>query len=248
MQVSVIIPALNEEATVAAVVRACLADAADVVVIDADSTDSTAQQARSAGARVLNWREVLPDIAPRPGKGESLWRGVAAATGDVVCFIDADIESAEPGMVRALCAPLEDPTVHLVKARYERTLDGAASGGGRVTELTAKPLLREFFPDLRGVAQPLGGEYALRTSVARQLPFVEGYGVEAGLLIDVAQRWGSGAIAQVDLPPRRHRNRPLEQLAPMAQVVAHTILHRAGVVQGCAQRPPVDDVMGKTSR
>lgn len=237
--VSVVIPALNEERTVAHVVRACLADEPqEVIVIDADSSDETAAEAQAAGAQVLNWREILPE-EPRPGKGESLWRGVAAAEGDIVVFIDADLESAAPGMVTALSEPFVDPHVQLVKARYARSLNGKPTGGGRVTELTAKPLLRQFFPELAHIDQPLGGEYALRRAAAMELPFVEGYGVEAGLLIDVAKRYGPYALAEVDLGTRTHRNRPLEELAPMADVVARTILSRAGVVGPVAQRPPL---------
>lgn len=228
MRVSVIIPALNEEGTVAAVVRAALADdPAEVLVIDADSTDATAAEAAAAGAQVLNWREILP-LAPWPGKGESLWRGVAAADGEVVVFLDADLTHPESGMVRALAAPFTDPGIHLVKADYRRSYLGQPSGGGRVTELTAKPLLRLLFPELGDIRQPLAGEYALRRATALELPFVHGYGVESGLLIDIAQRHGTTAIAQVDLGLRHHRNRPLAELGPMADVVAATILARAG--------------------
>lgn len=237
--VSVVIPALNEERTVAHVVSACLADEPlEVIVIDADSTDETAARAAAAGARVCNWREVLEE-EPRPGKGESLWRGVAAARGEVVVFIDADVESAAPGMVTALSEPFVDPHVQMVKARYARSLNGQPTGGGRVTELSAKPLLRVFFPELGHIDQPLGGEYAIRREAALGLPFVAGYGVEAGLLIDVFERFGSYAIVEVDLGTRAHRNRPLEELSPMADVVARTILSRAGVVGPVAQRPPL---------
>ena len=239
MKVSVIIPALDEERTVAHVVRACLADEPhEVLVIDADSYDETAAEAQAAGARVLNWREILPE-EPRPGKGESLWRGVAAAQGDIVVFIDADLESAAPGMVSALAEPFVDPHVQMVKARYQRSFHGSPTGGGRVTELTAKPLLRQFFPELAHIDQPLGGEYALRRAAAVELPFVDGYGVEAGLLVDVAKRYGPHAVAEVDLGTRAHRNRPLEELAPMADVVARTILSRAGVIGAVPQRPPL---------
>lgn len=239
MKISVVIPALDEERTVAHVVRACLADEPhEVLVIDADSSDETSAEAQAAGARVLNWREVLPE-EPRPGKGESLWRGVAAAEGDIVVFIDADLESAAPGMVSALAEPFIDPHVQMVKARYQRSFHGSPTGGGRVTELTAKPLLRQFFPELAHIDQPLGGEYALRRAAAMELPFVEGYGVEAGLLVDVAKRYGPYALAEVDLGTRAHRNRPLEELAPMADVVARTILSRAGVIGAVPQRPPL---------
>lgn len=219
-----VIPALNEEATVAGVVEKCLASSADeVLVIDPDSTDSTATLAAEAGARVVPWREVDPR-EPWAGKGEALWRGVKAAAGDVVVFVDADVTSLEPWWVDALAEPLRDDSVHLVKASYER-----ARAGGRVTELTAKPLLRALFPQLAHIRQPLAGEYAIRRSTALRLPFVAGYGVEAGLLIDVASAHEPASIAEVELSPREHRNRPLTQLGPMADVVSRTILARAGV-------------------
>ena len=224
MSVSVVIPALNEEETVGGVVEKCLASSADeVLVIDPDSTDATAARAAAAGARVVPWREVDPR-EPWAGKGEALWRGVKAAAGDVVVFVDADVTSLEPWWVDALAEPLRDDSIHLVKASYER-----ARAGGRVTELTAKPLLRALFPQLAHIRQPLAGEYAIRRSTALRLPFVAGYGVEAGLLIDVASAHAPASIAEVELSPREHRNRPLTQLGPMADVVSRTILARAGV-------------------
>lgn len=242
MKISVVIPALNEETTVAGVVAAALADApAEVLVIDADSGDDTAAVARDAGATVLSWREILPGIEPQPGKGESLWRGVAAATGDVVVFIDADLTHPRAGMVAALAAPFQDPAVQLVKADYLRSLNGRPSGGGRVTELTARPLLRLLFPQLAHIRQPLAGEYAIRRDTALELPFVAGYGVEAGLLIDIAAQSGPAAVSQVDLGVRHHRNRPLHELSPMAEVVAATILSRAGGA-AVAQRPALSSI------
>ena len=224
MRVSVVVPALNEQDTVGGVVEKCLASSADeVLVIDPESTDATAKLAAEAGARVVPWREVDPR-EPWAGKGEALWRGVKAAAGDVVVFVDADVTSLEPWWVDALAEPLRDDTVHLVKASYER-----ARAGGRVTELTAKPLLRALFPQLAHIRQPLAGEYAIRRSTALRLPFVAGYGVEAGLLIDVASAHTPASIAEVELSPREHRNRPLTQLGPMADVVSRTILARAGV-------------------
>lgn len=243
MSISVVIPALNEAATVAGVVSAALADAPlEVLVIDSDSSDDTAALATAAGARVLNWREVLPGIAPVPGKGESLWRGVAAARGEIVVFLDADLASPRPGMVQALAAPFADPGIHLVKADYRRTLNGRSSGGGRVTELSAKPLLRLYYPELSHIHQPLAGEYAIRRSTAEELPFVSGYGVESGLLLDTVARFGPAAVTQVDLGVRVHRNRPLPELAPMADIVAATILSRAmpGKIT-VAQRPALQE-------
>lgn len=229
IRVSVVIPALNEEATVAGVVKAALASTAEeVIVIDSDSTDGTAAAAHRAGAEVVNWREVAPEIPPREGKGEALWRGVKAARGDVVVFLDADVTNPGAGWVDALAAPFADDSVHLVKARYARLIDGEAAGG-RVTELTAKPLLAALFPHLSHIEQPLAGEYAIRRDTALRLPFDAGYGVEAGLLLDVDKHYGVDAVRQVDLGERAHRNRPLDELAPMARTVAQTILARAGV-------------------
>ncbi|SDS21932.1 glucosyl-3-phosphoglycerate synthase [Corynebacterium timonense] len=238
MRVSVVIPALNEESTVAGVVETCLASCAEeVLVVDSDSTDATAPAARAAGARVLNWREIAPEIAPRPGKGEALWRGVLAARGDVVVFVDADVTSLRPEWVDKLAAPIAHGA-HLVKASYSRGFEGRTSGGGRVTELTAKPLIRQLFPELSHIDQPLAGEYAIRRESALTLPFVAGYGVESGLLVDVATRFGPDAVTQVGLGVRMHRNRTLEELAPMADVVTRTLLARAGWAGAVEQRPP----------
>lgn len=250
--VSVVIPALNEENTVASVVSAIQDEApGEIIVIDADSTDDTARRARNAGARVVNWQDAAPGrgVVPLPGKGESLWRGVAEARHDFVVFVDADLVDPPAGLVRSLAQPLaNDAGLQLVKPIYRRGFHGASDGGGRVTELTAKPLLRLFFPELAHIAQPLGGEYAIRRSAALQLPFVGGFGVEAGLLIDTAEKFGVPAVAQVELGTRHHRNKRLAELAPMADIVAATISQRAGLMpdsvrKDCAfvERAPLHD-------
>lgn len=241
MRVTVVLPALNEEATVGSVVRAIKAQRPDeIIVVDADSHDRTAAEAANAGAVVKNWRDILPEVPVRPGKGESLWRSVAAVNGDVIVFADADLRYVQPDLLSQLTAPFANDQVHLVKADYQRTLDGAPSGGGRVTELTAKPLLRMLFPEVAHINQPLAGEYAIRRDTARELPFVGGFGVEAGLLIDVVKQYGPGAVAQAPLGPRVHRNKPLSELTSMADVVAATILSRAEIGE-VEQRSPIND-------
>ncbi len=234
--ISVCLPAYNEEGTVGNIVggiRRALVEqhplVDEIVVMDDGSEDNTASFAREEGATVHRVDEVLPEVALGSGKGNALWRSLAVTTGDLIAWIDADIYNFRPHFVTRLLQPLlEQPATHLVKAFYRRPLHGAPTGGGRVTELMARPLLATLFPHLAGIVQPLGGEYAGRRSLLESVPFVEGWGVEIGLLIDVAAAVGVDAIAQCDLGTREHRNRPLEQLSPQAMAVLVTGLRRAG--------------------
>ena len=239
-RVSVVLPARDEEATVGRLVGSLvqrwvhavpLVD--EVVVMDSDSTDRTASVARAAGADVVRTRDVLPAHGTRPGKGEALWKSLAATTGDLVVFHDADLLGDVSHYVPALLGPLlADPAVGYVKGCYTRPLsaDGVTSpaGGGRVTELTARPLLNALWPELAGFVQPLGGEYAGRRSALEQVPFVSAYGVEIGLLIDLLGRFGLPALAQVDLGVRRHTSQTQDALSRMAGQVLSSILSRAG--------------------
>lgn len=238
-RVSVIIPARDEEATVGDIVAAIRRDLMsgpqplvdELLVVDSDSTDATAQRAREAGARVVATPEVLPSIPTVPGKGEAMWRGLAATQGDVVVFVDADLRSFTSDYVVALLGPiLSDSSVHLVKACYDRPLiaDGGrrVMGGGRVTELVARPLLNLHWPELAGVAQPLAGEYAMRRDLIESLPIPCGYGVEFALLVDTAQRAGLDAVAQVDLGERRHRHQDDQSLGIMAAEIWQVALDR----------------------
>jgi len=160
-----------------------------------------------------------------------LWKSLAACTGDIVCFLDADLRNFRGDYVEVLCAPLlRDPDTMFVKAFYTRSFEGAPTGGGRVTELVARPLLSLLFPKIADVVQPLGGEYAGRRSALEVLPFVEGWGVELALLIDVVERFGRDAVAQVDLGVREHRNRPLDELAAQSLAILATGLARAGLM------------------
>ncbi|HEY0636914.1 MAG TPA: glucosyl-3-phosphoglycerate synthase [Pseudonocardiaceae bacterium] len=237
--VSVVLPALDEERTVGAVVAgiapllgAGLVD--ELVVLDSGCTDRTAERAAAAGARVVRRGDVLPGVPVRPGKGEALWRSLAATTGDLVVFVDADLVDPGPGFVPALLGPaLTVPGTQLVKGCYRRPLDGGpADGGGRVTEIMARPLLAALRPELAGVVQPLGGEYAVSREFAESVPFAAGYGVEVGLLLDAHARYGLDALAQVNLGERRHRNRSLAELGVMAHQVAATVLDRCAVFTG----------------
>ncbi|HEX5115804.1 MAG TPA: glucosyl-3-phosphoglycerate synthase [Pseudonocardiaceae bacterium] len=241
--VSVVLPALDEESTVGGVVRSVLPLVGPVVdecvVIDSGSTDGTVDAATAAGARVVHRDDVLPGVPPLPGKGEVLWRSVAATTGDVLVFLDSDLVDPDPGFVAALLGPmLTVPDVHLVKGFYRRPLrlenDETGEGGGRVTELMARPLLSALRPELAGVVQPLGGEYALSRSFAESVPFAAGYGVEIGLLLDAHRRYGLAGLAQVNLGIRKHRNRSLAQLGVMARQILGTALNRCGVAAGPA--------------
>jgi glucosyl-3-phosphoglycerate synthase len=230
--VSVCLPARDEAATIADIVeKVCAHPLVDeVLVVDDHSRDATAAVAGAAGARVVQAAEVLTAYGSGPGKGQALWKAVAEARGDVIAFCDADVRDFSTGFVVGLLGPLlADPELAFVKAYYRRPSNGQPRGGGRVTELVARPLLHLLFPHLAGVVQPLAGEYAGRRDVLASLPFVEGYGVDIGLLIDVAQRYGVARMAQVDLGVRVHRNRPLSDLGPMATVVTMAALRRAAV-------------------
>lgn len=240
MKVSVILPALNEQATVGQIVETIRQAFVDVpgeplvdelVVLDSGSTDDTARVAAAAGAWVIHRDAVLPKIPTVAGKGEAMWRAVAATTGDLVVFIDADLRSFTPSYVFGLLGPLlTDQDVHLVKAVYERPLDHqgevSSTGGGRVTELVARPLLNLYWPSLAGVIQPLAGEYAARRALLEQLPFPCGYGVEFALLVDTADLIGVCGIAQVDLGVRLHRHHEDRNLGRMAAEILQTAWSR----------------------
>ncbi|BBX53545.1 MULTISPECIES: glucosyl-3-phosphoglycerate synthase [Mycolicibacterium] len=236
--VSVVLPALNEEETVAGVVETItpllggLVD--ELIVLDSGSTDDTEIRAVAAGARVVSREVALPEVETQPGKGEVLWRSLAATTGDIVAFVDSDLLDPDPMFVPKLLGPLlTTEGVHLVKGFYRRPLRVSgkedANGGGRVTELVARPLLAALRPELTCLYQPLGGEYAGTRELLTAVPFAPGYGVEIGLLIDAYDRLGLDALAQVNLGVRTHRNRPLTELASMSRQVIATLLSRCGI-------------------
>lgn len=231
--VSVVIPARDEERTVAGVVSAIAKLKADtglvdeLVVMDSDSTDATAAVAARAGATVYPAREVSPELGAYPGKGEALWKSLLVTKGDIVVFIDADLTRWGPHFVTGLLGPLlSDARVQLVKGFYERLFsrtdpsnspaEGVSADGGRVTELVARPLLSMWWPHLTRVVQPLAGEWAARRSLMESLPIPVGYGIELGVLLDTARTRGLDSIAQVDLGSRGHKHQSSHDLALMA--------------------------------
>lgn len=239
--VSVCIPCRDEAGTIGPLVSAIkrtLMDRVPVVdellVLDDRSTDDTADVAASAGATVVAIEQFHSVHGVGHGKGNVLWASLLASSGDFVVWIDGDITSFEPEWVIRLLAPmLDDDSVALVKAFAHRPT--SMGGGGRTTELVARPLISLYFPELAGLQQPLAGEYAGRRTILEQLPFVQGWGVEMALLIDVAARFGADAIAQINVGVREHRHRTLESLSVQAAEVMATVLNRVpggGLVPG----------------
>lgn len=253
--VAVVIPARDEEGTIGQVVRSILAEldalVDDVVVMDSLSTDATARVAADAGARVCSVADVRPDLGVRAGKGEALWKSQFVTSADVTAFIDADLTEWGPHFVRGVVGPLlADPQVQLCRGFYDRVLDAGGEvtlEGGRVTELVARPWLALFRPELSGVVQPLAGEWAIRGSMLRTLSIPFGYGVEIATLLDVHDRCGVRAIAQVDLGRRAHRHQNIHDLGGMAVEVLAAADRRRGVAAssrttGADGAPPAADV------
>ncbi len=242
--ISVCIPCRDEVATIGSIVRlirTALIDRVglvdELVVLDDRSTDDSATVAARAGARVVPIDEVHEVHGVGHGKGNALWASLLVSTGDIVVWCDADVTSFRADWVATLAAPLLlDESVNLVKASYERPTD--LGGGGRTTELVARPLLSLLAPELAGLAQPLAGEYAGRRTALEQIELVEGWGVEIAMLVDLAERFGASSIAQADLGVRYHRHRSLHALAVQAAEVTATILGRPTAGTAADEGPP----------
>jgi nucleotide-binding universal stress UspA family protein len=231
LTVSVALPALNEEKTIGLVIRRIRNALVDriplidqLVVIDSDSQDRTVEIASELGVPVFRHSSILPELGSHVGKGEALWKSLHVLDGDIVAWIDTDISNIQPRFVYGLIGPLlREPRIQYVKGFYQRPIRQGdkllSEGGGRVTELMARPLINLFFPELSGIIQPLSGEYAGRRSLLEAVPFYTGYSVEIGLLIDILDAVGLSAIGQVDLERRIHRNQPLGNLSQMSYVI-----------------------------
>jgi len=238
LTISLALPALNEEETVGTVIRTikkALMDRVplldEIVLIDSDSTDHTRQIAEKLGIPVHVHQKLLPELGARPGKGEALWKSLLVTKGDIIAWIDTDIVNIHPRFLYGILGPmLLNSEVQFVKGFYRRPLKVGdkvqAGGGGRVTELTARPLLNLFYPELSGIVQPLSGEYGGRREALEKVPFFSGYGVEIGLLIDIFERYGLNSIAQVDLLERVHHNQELEALGKMSFAIIQAVLRK----------------------
>jgi glucosyl-3-phosphoglycerate synthase len=218
-----------------------------VLVIDADSGDGTADIARARGAEVFSENELLPEFGPALGKGDAMWRSLSVARGDIVMFADADTtDFGEHFLYGTLGPVLAVPGVQFSKAAYRRPLtsekQSVPDGGGRVTELTAKPLLNLFYPELAGFVQPLAGEFAASRELLSNIPFPTGYGVEVGVLIDVFSAVGLPAMAQVDLGSRQNRHQPLWDLTRMSSTVLRALARRVPAMERRLLQPRTAEV------
>lgn len=249
-RVSVCIPARNEASTIGALVEivgadldACGGPVHEVVVLDHGSQDGTAEAARRAGATVIDADSIGSGWGPAQGKGDVLWRSLHVSSGDIVVWLDGDLTSFPADGVKRLVGPLlADPETVIVKGAFARSLHGQAGEGGRVTELAARPALRLLAPELAWMRQPLSGQCAVRREAVEHLVFEIDYGVEIGLLLDLAYEHGPGAIREVDLGPLDHRHQSLSALSQQSEQVLRALLSRKGHrhLEGRAVgRPPV---------
>ena len=202
-----------------------------VLVVDAASEDGSADRARSLGAEVHQESDLVTELGPVLGKGDAMWRALSVARGDIVVYMDSDTRGFEGHFVCGLLGPLlVEGEVEFVKGSFRRPFAGESAdspaGGGRVTELMARPLFSAFYPDLAAFAQPLAGEVAARRDLLERLPFACGYAIETSMLLHARDLVGTEAMAQVDLDERRNRHQSLEQLGPMSYAVLRVILER----------------------
>jgi glucosyl-3-phosphoglycerate synthase len=255
LTISLGLPALNEEATIGEIIdqvkRTLMVETPlldEIVLIDSRSTDRTREIAQERGIPVYIHQDILPQYGEFYGKGEALWKSLHVLNGDLVVWVDTDIKNFHPRFIYGVVGPLlRNPRLMYCKGFYQRPLQFgeavAATGGGRVTELTARPLLNLFYPELSGLLQPLSGEYAARREAVEWAPFFTGYGVEIGLLIDLLEHHGINALAQVDLHERIHRNQELVPLSKMAFAITQVVMQRLEQRQRVQLVEPINQTM-----
>lgn len=255
LTISLCIPTLNEEKTIGKEIiifkselmtRQPLLD--EIAVIDSGSKDKTLEVASSFGADTYLAADILPELEPKRGKGENLWKAVYQLKGNIIVYIDADIKNIHPRFVYGLLGPIiYHDEIKYVKAFYDRPLaftqEVRPSGGGRVTEILVRPLFSLFFPELAAIIQPLSGEYAVRREVLEEIPFPIGYGVETSHLIDVYQKYGLNAFAQTDLDQRVHRNQDTRALGKMSFGILQTFLSRMKSLGIMPEQPELHTIL-----
>lgn len=258
LTISLCLPTLNEEKTIGKEVILLKSELVDryplldeIAVIDSGSDDNTLEVAQNFGADVYLADDILPDLEPKKGKGENLWKAIYQLEGDIIVYVDADISNIHPRFVYGLVAPLiYRKEVQYVKAFYDRPLaisgEKRDSGGGRVTEILIRPLFSLFFPDLTGIIQPLSGEYAVRRKVLEQIHFPIGYGVETSHLIDVYTKFGLHAFAQTDLDQRVHENKSTRALGKMSFGILQTFLKRAKALDIISDMKDYETILRQT--
>lgn len=249
--VSVVVPARECARTIGPIAATLAQLRADgiieqALVVDADSADGTAALARAEGVDAVSENELMPRFGRARGKGDAMWRALSVCTGDLVCFLDGDSgDGFGAHYVTGTVGPLlGEPDVAFVKAFFRRPFGDAPEGGGRVTELTARPLLRRFWPELAALHQPLAGEMAARRELLCRIPFSTGYAVETAMLLDVHAEVGAAAIVQVDLDVRRNDHQPLGALTTMADEVLAAACARLDLPgERPLERPPMASVL-----
>lgn len=254
LSTTVVFPARNVAATIGPILATvarlneCSGLVDQVIVVDADSADGTADIARACGAEVYSENELLPGYGPARGKGDAMWRSLSVARGDIVMFADADTSNFAEHFIYGTLGPLlMVPDVRFSKAAYRRPFTDSSQsvidGGGRVTELMAKPLFNFCCPELTGFVQPLAGEFAAYRELFCGIPFLTGYGVELGILVDVLQDAGLPAMAQVDLGARQNRHQPLWDLSRMSSAVLRAMASRVPLAQRGMCSPTASGVL-----
>jgi glucosyl-3-phosphoglycerate synthase len=255
--VSIILPTRNVGATIGPLIEALtplenkgLFD--EMLVVDANSQDGTVEEAQARKVPVYQESRLMSPFGPAKGKGDAMWRGLSATSGQIVVFLDTDTENFSETFLVGLLGPLfEDRSIELIKGTFQRPFKSGESidpfGGGRVTELMARPLLNLYAPELAGFVQPLAGEIAGSRALFESISWPVGYGIEIAMMIDSLRLAGLDALAQVDLGLRQNRHQPLRDLSVMAYsvlVAASRRVHGPDVIGAYGPGPMMLPTLG----